>query len=226
MEGNRIVSELSEDERTMVMMKRFCTIGVLIVAAMLVQDAMALPSGAYTDNNDKTWRGYKTYTSDGFDVVLDWAVYKMSEVNPWSTQVTFPPGDNFIYAYQLFNDLDATKDVGFFQMLDVHGTPIEQTLMHATRSVADGAGKMTDPNPSDDDKQGQWTWMPGTGFVSAGAKSAFLIFSSVYGPVKGSFVVKELAPEDPPVPEPGTLALLGTAAGMFLAKRTRKRQSQ
>jgi len=211
------------------MMKRYCIFGVLIVAAMMVQDAMALPSGAYVDDNDKTWRGYKSYTSDGFDVVLDWAVYEMSSLPSVFQAVNFPEGDNFIYAYQLFSDPDATKDVGSFKMLDIQGNPIAQTLMHATRSVADGAGIMTDPNPSDDDKQGEWSWTPGVGFVSAGAKSAFLIFSSVYGPTKGSFVIRGPDEEEPPgpeAPEPGTLALLGTAAGMFFAKRTKKRQSQ
>jgi hypothetical protein len=209
------------------MMKRLCIFGVLIVAAMLVQDAMALPSGAYVDDNNKTWRGFKSYTNDGFDVVLDWAVYKISSANPWS-QVDFPDGDNYIYAYQIFNNQDAAKDVGFFGMLDKHGDPITQTLMHATQAVADGAGGvMTDPNPSS--KQGEWAWLPGVGYVSAGKNSAFLIFSSVYGPTKGSFVVKEAQESDPgtpDVPEPGTLALLGTAAGMFFAKRTKKRQSQ
>jgi hypothetical protein len=224
MEGNRIVSELSEDERTMVMMKRFCIIGVLIVAAMLVQDAMALPSGTYVDDNEKNWSGYKSYNSDGFDVVLEWAVYEISSVNPWAQQVDFPDGDNFIYAYQIFNYPDTTKDVGFFSVLDIGGNAVAQTLMHATRSVADGAGIMSDPNPST--TQGEWKWTPGVGFVSAQNKSAFLIFSSVYGPTKGSFVIRGPEEEEPPVPEPGTLALFGVASGLFLAKRTRKRQSQ
>jgi hypothetical protein len=208
----------------MVMMKKFCIFGVLVLVAVLVRDAMALPSGAYVDDNNKTWRGFKSYTNDGFDVILDWAVYKISSTPAAFQGIDFPDGDNFIYAYQLFNDPDATKDVGFLSMLDITGKSIEQTVMHGTQSVADGTGKMTDPNPSS--SQGEWAWTAGVGFVSANTKSAFLIFSSVYGPTRGSFVVKGPEEEPPPIPEPASIALFGTAAGLFLARRTRKHQLQ
>jgi hypothetical protein len=134
--------------------------------------------------------------------------------------VSFPADDHYIYAYQLFSYASSTKDIGSFTMLDIDGNPITQTLMHETQAVANGQGVMPDPNPSA--VQGEWKWLPGIGFVTAGKYSAYLIFSSVYAPVKGSFTIK--APEEgdpgkPAVPEPGTLALLGIASAMFAAKR-------
>jgi len=217
--------EISGGEK-MKVMKRVCFLSVLVIVAVAAQDAMALPSGTYVDNNGKNWEGFKAYQESGYDVVLNWAVYKMSD-NPWAAQVDFPPADNYIYAYQLFSSTLSTKDVGYFGLLD--GTPshdpVKQALMHETQAVADGAGIMTNPNPSNDNEQGIWKWTPGIGFVSAGTKSAFLIFSSIYGPTRGSFEVKENQGEDPgvPVPEPGTFILLGVASSIYFTRRTKKR---
>jgi len=209
----------------MKVMKSIGFLSVLIIAVMLVQDAVALPSSSYVDPNGKSWQGYKSYTQNGYDVVLEWAVYNIAS-NPWAASVTFPPDDHYIYAYQLFSYTDSTKDIGSFSVLDIDGNPITQTLMHETQAVANGQGVMPDPNPSA--VQGEWKWLPGVGFVAAGKYSAYLIFSSVYAPVKGSFIVKapeESDPGTPQVPEPATLALLGIASAMFAAKRGKKRQA-
>ena len=213
------------------MMKRLCIFGVLIVAAMLVQDAVALPSGAYVDNNNKTWKGYTTYEEQGFDVVLEWAVYKISALPSAFQGLDFPEGDNYLYTYQLFNSADATKDVGFFQMQNINGQSIA-SVIHATGGVSDHQSpqdkETANDTIADSSEQGEWNWSTG---IRSQMRSTYLFFSSVYGPVRGKYVIQEAVKEPPPgpdqnVPEPGTLALLGTAVGMFIAKRTRRRQSQ
>jgi len=220
-------------------------LSVLIIAVMLVQDAAALPSSSYVDGNGKSWQGYKTYTQDGYDAVLEWAVYNVA-ANPWAGSVQFPAGDQYIYAYQLLNNTSSSKDIGSFSVLDIGGNPITQTLIHETQAVADGQGVMPDPNPSA--VQGEWKWTPGVGFITAGKYSAYLIFSSAYAPTVGSFTVKTPAESDSgvpggtgatgatgttdttgavnQVPEPGILALLGIASAMFAAKRGKKRQAE
>jgi hypothetical protein len=208
------------------MMKRLCIFGVLIVAAMLVQDAMALPSGAYVDDKNKTWKGYTTYTEESFNVTLEWAVYEISALPSAFQGLDFPEGDNYLYTYQLFNSQDATKDVGFFQMQNINGQSIA-SVIHATGGVSDHQSpqdkEVTHDSTTD---QGEWDWSTG---IRSQMRSTYLFFSSVYGPVRGKYVIEEAAKEPPPgpdVPEPGTLTLLGAAVGMFIAKRTRKRQSQ
>ena len=201
--------------------KAIGVLSVLIIAAMLVQDAVALPASSYVDGNGKSWQGYKTYTQNGYDVALEWAVYNIA-ANPWAGSVDFSAGDRYIYAYQLLSNATSTKDVGSFSVL---GNAVTQTLMHETRAVANGNGIMP-TNPSA--VPGEWKWMPGVGFVTAGKYSAYLIYSSGYGPTTGSFEVKEPKESEPPtpeVPEPCTLALFGIASAIFAAKRGKKRQA-
>jgi hypothetical protein len=205
-------------------MRTFVFVSALIVVALMAQNVAAMPSGAYVDDYGKEWEGYKTYQEDGFDMVLQWAVYDIAD-NPWAAEVEFPEGDNYIYAYQLFNKFSSSEDIGLFAILDISGNPLPQDIMHNTRSVADGDGAMSDPNPSDN--EGEWEWSAGVGFVSVGRYSAFLVFSSPYGPTRGSFKVQapedEEGPGEPEVPEPGTIALLGGGAGLILLKRRTKR---
>jgi hypothetical protein len=197
----------------MKVMKIIYFLSVFIIAILPAQFAMAL----YTSSMDD-WVGSKTYNQDDFDLVLEWAVYPMAE-NPWAGIVTFPSDDQYIYAYLLING-DPSKDISLFSVLDIGGNPIAQTSMHETQAMGIAEGIMPNPNPSD--SQGEWIWAPG-GYVSKGTYSAYLIFSSPFAPIKGSF--KVVAPEDmPPVPspEPGTIALLGVASGWFIANRRKK----
>lgn len=219
------------------MMKNIVAVlSIVMVIAVLVQDAVALPSSSYVDGDGKSWQGYKGYTQDGYDVELEWVVYDIA-ANPWAGSVNFSAGDQYVYAYQLFSNTDSTTKIGSFSVLDIGGNPITQTLMHDTQAVANGQGIMPDPNPSA--LQGEWKWMPGIGFITAGQYSAYLIFGSASAPTAGSFTVKvpgESAPGIPGegggtgktsnIPEPGALALLGIASAMLAARRGKKRQAE
>lgn len=219
------------------MMKNIVAVlSIVMVIAVLVQDAVALPSSSYVDGDGKSWQGYKGYTQDGYNVELVWAVYDIA-ANPWAGSVNFSAGDQYVYAYQLFSNTDSTTNIGSFSVLDIGGNPIAQTLMHDTQAVANGQGIMPDPNPSA--LQGEWKWMPGIGFITAGQYSAYLIFGSASAPTAGSFTVKAPEESDPGIPgevgetgktsnipEPGALALLGIASAMLAARRGKKRQAE
>lgn len=200
----------------MKVMKTIIFFSVLVHAILPVQDAAAL----YNSSLDE-WEGNRTYTQDGFNLVLEWAVYTMAE-NPWRT-IAFPAGDQYIYAYQLINKTPS-EDIGLFSVLDIGGNPLAQSLMHETQAMSVPQGVMPNPNPSA--VQGEWVWASGA-YVSAGRYSAFLIFSSPNAPTKGSFKIEgpQEEPPVPAVPEPGTIALLGVASGIFITNRRKKRQT-
>ena len=206
--------------------KKFCFVGLLVIAAVFAQDASALPYSTY--GADYGWAGYKTYSQNGLDLTLTFNVYDIiahpSEI-AWAAGVDFPAGDRYVYAYQLFSSSLSTKDVAYFGILDKSGNPIAQVLMHATQGV--GEGEMPDPSPSPEDEQGIWKWSPG-GYVSKDEHSAYLIFSSIYAPTRGRFEVKasdESEPPGPEVPEPATIALFCIASGLLVARRNIKRRT-
>ena len=209
------------------MVKRICIVGLMIVSGVFAQVASAtLPFSTYGEDNG--WQGYKTYEENGFDCMLVFNVYDMA-ANPseitWLGDVEFPQGDRYLYAYQLYSSELSTEDIGFFRILNIDGEEISQAVMRETQAVQDGEGTgvMTSPNPSPDNKQGQWTWAAGA-FISATKHSAYLIFSSDKAPIKGSFEVKSSEETEPPVPEPTTFALLSGACGLYAITRRKKSQ--
>jgi hypothetical protein len=91
-------------------------------------------------------------------------------------------------------------------------------------------GIMPYPNPSDTSEQGIWRWEKtsdgGNGYITAGTYSAYMIFSSPFAPIKGSFKVEEPQNKPPvPSPEPGTIALLGVASSWLIANRRKKQHT-
>ena len=217
------------------MMKRISIIGLIVLAGVITQQAQAsLPLSTYGQANG--WQGYAVYKEQGFNVVVQYAVYD-NLANPgefsWdNTKVQMPPTDRYIYAYQIFNvGSDSDKDVGYFNILDIHKNPIVQSLMHGTNSVTDSASGIA-PDPQVSAIQGAWTWSPDA-YVTAGKHSWYLIYSSDKAPVMGSFEVKTIADVngnipnpggDGSVPEPTSVALFTIATGIFAAFRKVKTQ--
>ena len=212
------------EKKPVKVMKAIGFLSVLVIAAMLTPDASAYLSSYSSSLNNNDWEGYKTYKEEGLSCTLIFNVYDNiayhNEVTAWAGNVSFP--DRYVYAYQLFVDQSSTKEITYFGILDKLGNAISNSLMHVTQAL--GAGATTDPNPSDGDEQGKWKWSSVLGFLSAGEASSYLVFSSPYAPVRGSFEVKTSEEEEPPVPEPSTIAFLCLASGFLVARRNRKRR--
>jgi len=216
------------EKKPVKVMKAIGFLSVLVIAAMLTPDASAYLSSYSSSLNDNDWQGYKTYKNEdsSLSCTLIFNVYDNiahhSEVTAWAGNVDFP--DRYVYAYQLFVDTSSTKEVTFFSILQASGAAISNSLMHVTQAIL-GTGATTDPNPSDDAEQGKWKWSASVGLLSAGESSAYLVFSSPYAPVRGSFKVDTSVEEPPPVvPEPSTIAFLCLASGFLVAGRNRKRR--
>lgn len=216
------------------MRKSFCIAGVMILLGSLARIASAapyyLPDSTYGEDNG--WSGYKIFENEeeNINVMLTFNVYDMqtySDEVDWVSDIDFPDTDRYLYAYQLINANNAQTDVTSLNLVDLSGNPIAQFLMHLTQAVADpdhADAVMPDPNPSDTDKQGSWTWSPGVGYINAGELSTFLIFSSAYAPVAGDFrvVVTEQSAPPAPSPEPASIVLLGGALAFIVSRRHTK----
>jgi hypothetical protein len=137
--------------------------------------------------------------------------------------------DQFIYAYQIFNDYDnfSDGDIGYFEVLglmpDGETTfSINPSLMNNTTGVDDGfSGAAPEPIPSVE--AGIWEWLGD--LVEFGTQSQFLLYSSVNNWKKGTYRVDivqqsdDIVVPDDTIPEPATLTMLGIGGAMILRRR-------
>jgi hypothetical protein len=212
---------------SMNVMKSISILSILIMAAVIAQDAMALPYSSYVDPNGKSWTGRKTETRDNFTVKLEWTVYDIvAKPAEFAWAGLEFPDDRYVYVYRVTNL--SGGDIGSFCILDnPHDTDMINwsSRIDGTQAVQAGGGGIMPDNPSLE--QGKWVWSSG-GVDTVGAISAYLVFGSQYAPKVGDYKV-EVPSGDVPnpgeVPEPCTLALIGIASAMFAAKRGKKRQA-
>lgn len=199
---------------------------LLIVATFLVQNTSAtikdliyLPDSSYAAREGK-WQSNLQYEKDDFNLLIEFAVYDAwndPDDFTWAGELDIPETDQYIYAYQIFTHSDGTEDVGYFGLLNLDGTAVDEALMHSTCSQDDLFGGVA-PTPTASETQGIWKFDGGV--LVTGEHSWFLIFSSEFAPVAGSYEIK--APEgEPPIPspEPSTLALLGLGSAMLFRRR-------
>jgi len=166
---------------------------------------------------------------------IDFAVYdryspmngeEAAFVNNYVSLAGVSNEDQFIYAYQIVNDVDfySDGDVGYFEVLglmpDESTFSINPALMNNTTAVDDGAGGVA-PNPVDSVEAGIWEWFDN--LVEGGTDhSQFLLYSSVNDWVKGTYRMDIVQEGDFPVaPEPATLAMLGAGSAVLLRRRRR-----
>jgi hypothetical protein len=201
---------------------------------MFTVDAFAvlvyeLPTSTYQDGK---WYGESFYSDNGFQAVLQYAVYDTDDgKNEWGYEA---PGDGrYIYAYQVFNYSD-TQDIGYLKLFGAEGYTL-------TGGEMSGLGSQMDTTSVDFPEQGKkpflgefdetekkisWQFLNAGGdfgVIGLAEHSYFLIYSSNNAPVMGNYEVKPPSEGQAPVktPEPATIVLLG-AGSLILIRKLRK----
>ena len=206
-------------------------LAVLIVTAVLAPGAYArlLPEShhyegsTYYNQYDQTMDKYLTGR-------IDFAVYDTGDPvygGEWLNDYANPGTGQFIYAYQIFNDMETYSDlqVASFKLLGfnldaINGTGTEYDQFNGV-----------DQKPRDFlSTEASWEFDQ----LIAGEHSWYLVFSSDadYTTEGGSYEISHNPTNDPlsipdvtapaPVPEPATIALLGFGGMMVLAKKRKR----
>ncbi|MGA2680160.1 MAG: PEP-CTERM sorting domain-containing protein [Sedimentisphaerales bacterium] len=205
-----------------VMKNIVAVLSIIMVMAVLAQNALALPSSSFDGGK---WGGYDTYSDGaGLNVEVVFNVYTASSGEfTWGGQIAMPSTDKYIYVYQVFNSNSSSENIESFKVLNSNKSDVAPSVMHQTCSQIDSTGAGISPDPAVSAIQGMWVW---DGIV-ADKYSWYLIFSSNYAPTRGDFAVNTASTTPPPAPtpEPATMALFGIASALYAAKRGRKRQA-
>jgi len=211
------------------MMKRIIVLSLVAVATLFIQNADAtltklvhLPDSLFAEE-ENNWQGYRLYNEDGFYVLVEFTVYDTQRPGREQDEIDLSNAlaaeldmtGQYIYAYQIFNHATAEKDVGYFKILNLDESPIVQALddIGSYDDESDGVEPvMTLP-------EGIWAFAGGA--LIASTHSWFLVFSSNFAPVAGTFTIE--SPSDfPVIPEPATIVLLGIGGSVIFAMRRRK----
>ncbi len=96
------------------------------------------------------WNGESTYTDNGFQVLLQYAVYDTLSGNEWVNDGGYEaPGDGrYIYAYQVFNANSDTQDIGYLKLFGAEGSAL-------TGGEISGLGSQKDPTDDQFPEQGK-----------------------------------------------------------------------
>ncbi len=212
----------------MKMIRKFGLLSLLLVAILFAQNASAtlyLPDSSYAEAQN-AWQGFSIYEEDGFNVRVDFAVYDKDYLQK-SGEIAFVDtldmDGQYIYAYQVFhnpNPQEDYEDVAYFGLLNIDKKPINAPLLDANSlDDNDGHSGIEPANITNTPTAWKWHEFDG-GLLTKGQHSWFLVFSSNAAPVAGSYEIKASEPEpDFPVPEPGTLTLLGLGATAAFVRR-------
>jgi hypothetical protein len=216
--------------------KRICCFAALALITVpaacsfaAITSLYSLPDSTFAEQQNN-WQGRKEYDNEeGLHILVEFCVYDTENLLKEKEQQLADALDlsgRFIYAYQIWNyPSDSTQDVLSFQLLTAEKKVIPESAYKGDTGCHDDGTDGVAPTPEVSTKQGVWTFAPGD--LEPSVHSWFLVFSSDFSPVKGDFKVEPPSsdqPVPPEVPEPGTVALLGVASGLFLVRRGKKRQ--
>ncbi|MCJ7729039.1 MAG: PEP-CTERM sorting domain-containing protein [Sedimentisphaerales bacterium] len=217
--------------------KRICYFALLVLITMPAACSVAaitslyyLPDSTFAEQQNN-WQGRKEYDDgEGLYILVEFCVYDTENLlKPEEQQLAdaLDFSGRYIYAYQIWNHpSDSTEEVLAFQLLTAEKKVIPESAYKGDTGCHDDETAGVASTPKVSTKQGAWTFAPGD--LKPNVHSWFLVFSSVFAPVKGEFKVVVPSgdtPVPPEVPEPGTIALLSVASGWFVAKRRKKRQA-
>ena len=214
-------------------MKEIRLLSLLFVATLFVQnaDATLLPQLPYSSH----YQGRSYFNDAGVTGHVDFAVYDAGGPygNEWTAAgFAAPGGGQYVYAYEIFNDV-GSKAIESFTIMNFNDPPPLHFLIGInTMSSRDpwqdyplpppGCVDQTSTGVNPTETRATWFFQgPPTGAILlAGEYSWFLIFSSTNDWVRGKY---EMQPDEGlPItgnPEPCTLALLGLGSAILFAKR-------
>lgn len=224
-------------------MKEICFFAMIVLISMpaacsvaAITSLYSLPDSTFTEQ-ENNWQGRKVYDEGTGDehvyILVEFCVYDTENLLKTPEKQLADALDlsgRYIYAYQIWNHpTDSNEEVATFQLLDADEKEISESAYKGDTTCHDDSTTGVASTPEVSIKQGIWTFALGA--LTPGNHSWFLVFSSDSAPVKGTFDIKKLSDESdqpvPPgeeVPEPGTVALLGVASGLFAARRRKRRQ--
>lgn len=220
--------------------KEICFFAVLALMIMPAACAVAalmprlLPTSSFA-LQEGNWRGQKWYEEDGLNILVEFTVYDSENLfMSWEAELVeaLNLSGRYVYAYQVWNHTPSgtePNEISVFQLLNMDEEEIPESAYKGDTSCYDDGTTGVASTPEVSTKQGVWEFASGD--LVAGVHTQFLVFSSDFAPVAGTFDITTASEEgDFPVnpggedvPEPGTIALLGVASGLLAAGRRNKR---
>lgn len=204
----------------MVGTRKIILAGLIFVAGILILTADAalefLPESSYYEGSTT----YSIVTEDGILFGrIDFAVY-----DTWTYPDEFvgedgfenPTDDRYIYVYQIFNDeIYSDEEVSYFTLLNIEDAQVSGTS--SQDDLNDGV------EPAECPDEGVWDFEGS--FIYDGDHSAFLVLTSNTGWVPGTYEILTGGSDVPvpDIPEPASIALLGTAGLLIFVKRPKGR---
>lgn len=196
--------------------------GFFVVPVLFVQSAWAgliLPESSYYQG-----RAFQGFSGDR--VRVDFAVYDTEDVdgNEFEKAGFAAPGaGRFTYVYQVFNEInDENFSIDLFRVFEIEPAAITGPDQISSENDQEGGiatkeelGEYFNPSYTN----GIWEFEQG--ILIKGEHSWFLTLSSDHDFVAGNFsIVRDPDNEVPiPIPEPGTMILIGVGSAILMARK-------
>jgi hypothetical protein len=206
-------------------MKEIRLLSLLLVVGLFVQSATAtiLPYSSH-------YQGSSSFNFSGVKGRVDFAVYDTlgTSGDEWTgASFTVPGNGQYVYAYQIFNDVGSAGAIEYFSIMGLDNHVLNGISTMNTQNPWENYPLITDgvaptnsfPNTNLDETKATWEFAGG--ILIADKYSWFLIFSSAHDWTAGTYDISPLANDTVPIPnpEPCTLTLLGLGGAILFAKR-------